>query len=357
MTALISITIKNFRGFEKTVSFCFDQKPLVLLTAPNGKGKTTLIDAVEWCLTGDLRRLHQAYDVRNPNAEGNLKSNEKTILKNKKHLNETTNVTLHLEKDHQMYSIIRTQDKDTLDDRGQVQVNDRMGEDAQQVLDSLVDHKNFYKYHVCDMQKTYNFLRTGRSEMSREFSDFTADHSTAEYVADNLNIYRDDIDQQIKCVQTVPEPILKICRDTLEKYEKSPEILPYESRLLYPSEQTDLKNRNFEQLNEHLRKLYSCGYAYVVSLLEGQQKGAIAKERKEELDTLQKEFLLHSANILEAAKTNAYKSAVRKKSAEILQKYSEIDLTADNLAGNSEELLKIGSITLPKNSGGRAAAN
>ena len=45
------IKISNFRGFrDKEIDFC--GKSVVLLSAANGVGKTTTIDAIEWCLTG-----------------------------------------------------------------------------------------------------------------------------------------------------------------------------------------------------------------------------------------------------------------------------------------------------------------
>ena len=46
----------NFRGFrDKTIDF--NDKSVVLLSAANGIGKTTTIDAIEWCLTGEIGRL------------------------------------------------------------------------------------------------------------------------------------------------------------------------------------------------------------------------------------------------------------------------------------------------------------
>lgn len=45
------IRMENFRGFrDKTINSM--DKTVVLLSAANGVGKTTTIDAIEWCLTG-----------------------------------------------------------------------------------------------------------------------------------------------------------------------------------------------------------------------------------------------------------------------------------------------------------------
>ena len=54
----------NFRGFcNKTIDF--DDKPVVLISAANGIGKTTTIDAIEWCLTGEIGRLEKLALTKN----------------------------------------------------------------------------------------------------------------------------------------------------------------------------------------------------------------------------------------------------------------------------------------------------
>ena len=62
------IEIVNFRGFHE-IKINFEDKPVVLLVAANGIGKTTIIDAIEWCLTGDIKRLRDAFDSRSTNQD------------------------------------------------------------------------------------------------------------------------------------------------------------------------------------------------------------------------------------------------------------------------------------------------
>lgn len=344
MTVLQDITITNFRGFSEK-SFQFDDKPLVLLTAPNGRGKTSLLDAIEWCLTGDVRRLHQVYDERNPTKERSIQLNEETILKNKDHLREQTKVELNLSNDGQMYCIIRLQDKDTLNRCSQVQVNGRSGNEAELLLNNLIDAKNFYNYNVCDMQKTYDFLRVGRSEMKEKFAAFTSNHSDAEHVVENLGYYCDDIDKRINNEQKcqVPESTILIYRNTLKKYEKSPEILPYDSRLLYPSELTNIQEMSANQLNNQLRTLYQCAYAHVMTLLNELKNDSEARERKKDLEALNKELIKHNKEIKETIRTCSRQHSVREKAEHELKNYQDINLGSSNIAGNSDELIKIGS--------------
>ena len=76
------IKVKNFRGFYKEKTFEFEEAPFILLSAPNGIGKTTLIDAIEWAFTGSIGRLKDAFDARSSNAN-DRKKNTFGILKNK----------------------------------------------------------------------------------------------------------------------------------------------------------------------------------------------------------------------------------------------------------------------------------
>lgn len=53
-----------------------------MLAAPNGIGKTSVIDAIEWCLTGSIGRLKNSYDLRSTN-DAERKINVNGILKYK----------------------------------------------------------------------------------------------------------------------------------------------------------------------------------------------------------------------------------------------------------------------------------
>ena len=44
------VYIKNFRGYKEK-EYKFDDEQIILLGGPNGYGKTSLIDAIEWVMT------------------------------------------------------------------------------------------------------------------------------------------------------------------------------------------------------------------------------------------------------------------------------------------------------------------
>ena len=55
---LTGLTIDGFRGFNRRVDLDFDASA-VLLHGPNGSGKTSVFDALQWLILGDIPRLHQ----------------------------------------------------------------------------------------------------------------------------------------------------------------------------------------------------------------------------------------------------------------------------------------------------------
>ncbi|MGV6938652.1 AAA family ATPase [Paenibacillus sp. CMM36] len=60
-----SLAICGFRGFSGEAFFRFNDAKVILLYGPNGHGKTSVFDAIEWVLSGEIHRFNQATDERN----------------------------------------------------------------------------------------------------------------------------------------------------------------------------------------------------------------------------------------------------------------------------------------------------
>ncbi len=76
------IEIEAFRGYIKRTCFDFSESDIVLLYGPNGHGKTSFFDAIEWGLTGFINRFEESSDERKSSRFiGNIFSNNKPEVK------------------------------------------------------------------------------------------------------------------------------------------------------------------------------------------------------------------------------------------------------------------------------------
>ena len=148
------IRMVNFRGFrDKTIDF--NDKPFVLLSAANGIGKTTTIDAIEWCLTGNIGRLKTAFDTRSTN-DADRKMNTDGILKNRDAGAKTkVRVVLWLFDGEKETTLCREQTKDELNPGSSKVTIDESEEKAKEFIREYVGD-SFYNFHFCDVQKSFN---------------------------------------------------------------------------------------------------------------------------------------------------------------------------------------------------------
>ncbi|MGG3580928.1 SMC family ATPase [Priestia megaterium] len=82
------LKIHNFRIFNGTYDFDFREKDLIIVNGPNGFGKSTIFDAIQWCITGSIQRYKGSHEYQNfnyvfneslLNNEENLKSLEVSV--------------------------------------------------------------------------------------------------------------------------------------------------------------------------------------------------------------------------------------------------------------------------------------
>ena len=89
------IDITAFRAYKDVQKFDFIHKNsgnianLVAIYAPNGYGKTSFFDAVEWAVTGTIERLNNGKPIKEE-----VKNEEGYILKNRDSNEDHGNVTI-----------------------------------------------------------------------------------------------------------------------------------------------------------------------------------------------------------------------------------------------------------------------
>lgn len=82
---IVNLRVKNFKCFDNTqfYEFCFDyDKNPIILSGPNGFGKTTFFDAIELIFSKDITRLDKGIEKKTTNLGKNILLNKLTSARN-----------------------------------------------------------------------------------------------------------------------------------------------------------------------------------------------------------------------------------------------------------------------------------
>ena len=211
------IKMINFRGFRDKV-IDFNDKSVVLLSAANGVGKTTTIDAIEWCLTGNIGRLKTAFDTRSTN-EVDRKMNNDGILKNRDAgVKEKISVVLWLDDGEKEIILCREQISDELNPGVSKVTIDENEEKAKKFIQEYVGD-SFYNFHFCDVQKSFNVQSKKRKDMKDLFGEFITNYDETKQIAENLDVFAEDVDRYIddKAKQKISPEVIKTHEEQLAK--------------------------------------------------------------------------------------------------------------------------------------------
>ena len=338
-----SVEIENFRGFFGKTVFTFADNRFVLLSASNGKGKTSVIDAIEWCFTGDIRRLHIAYDSRSTNST-ERKKNVDGLLKNKNCDIGDVIVQVCILYENIEYRIIRKQRTDILEPKeSTVTVNDG-AEDAAIFLSKLVD-KNFYNHYFCDVQKAFNLLSKKREELPELFEDFISDYSREEIIARNLKTFELDVERKIDDLVRKRDDNsnnIELFRNEINKYEGERKVQPYSTNHMFIGEKLSLTEMNKEEMTRQIDNLYKCGYSVACDKL---RRTVTSVRNKEIIDRLHKLLVLrkqYGQAIDKALKLDIYgENKIAQTVKNELKQLEEIHLTTNNVCKQEDIIKKV----------------
>lgn len=254
------ISMENFRGFRnKTINF--HDKSVVLLAAANGIGKTTTVDAIEWCLTGNIGRLKTAFDTRSTN-DADRKMNTDGILKNRDAGVKTkVRVVLWLFDGEKETILCREQAKDELNPGLSKVTIDENEEMAKTFIREYVGD-SFYNFHFCDIQKSFNVQSKKRKDLNDFFGEFITNYDRQKQIAENLDLFAEDVDRYMedKAKQKVPQEVIEDIEKQLEKAREDAKQVPYPLTVFYPGEKTEIAVLNKEELTAQKTEVENCGY-------------------------------------------------------------------------------------------------
>lgn len=254
------IRMVNFRGFrDKTIDF--NDKSFVLLSAANGIGKTTTVDAIEWCLTGNIGRLKTAFDTRSTN-DADRKMNTDGILKNRDAGAKTkVRVVLWLFDGEKETILCREQTKDELNPRSSKVTIDESEEIAKAFIREYVGD-SFYNFHFCDVQKSFNVQSKKRKDLNDFFGEFITNYDGQKQIAENLDLFAEDVDRYIedKTKQKVSQEVIEDHKKQLAKAREDAKQVSYPLTVFYPGEKTEIAGLNKGELTAQKTEVENCGY-------------------------------------------------------------------------------------------------
>lgn len=257
------IRMVNFRGFRnKTMDF--KDKSVILLSAANGIGKTTTVDAIEWCLTGDIGRLKTAFDTRSTN-ETDRKMNTEGILKNRDAgTKESVKVELWLFDGEKEIVLCREQKKDELNSKSSKVMIDKNEERAKAFIQEYVGN-SFYNFHFCDVQKSFNIQNKKRKDLEPFFSEFITNYDNQKQIAENLDIFADDVERYIedKTKQKIPQETIELREEELRKAREDAKQLLYPEVIFFSGEKMEIADLNKDELTAQKMEVKNCGYQMV----------------------------------------------------------------------------------------------
>lgn len=253
----------NFRGFcDKTIDF--DDKPVILISAANGIGKTTTIDAIEWCLTGEIGRLKTAFDTRSTNYT-DRKKNTNGILKNRNSGNTSkVQVFLWIVDGENEIVLCREQKKDELNpDVSKVTINGN--EEKAKIFINQYVGNSFYNFHFCDVQKSFSVQSKKRGDLESLFSEFITNYDEQKQIAENIDVFADDVNRYIedKKKQKISQELIDNQEAQLVKVHEEANQIPYPSTIFYLGENVEIVSLSRDELIKQKTEIENCGYIIV----------------------------------------------------------------------------------------------
>ncbi|EJT6151438.1 TPA: AAA family ATPase [Clostridium perfringens] len=331
MLIIKKIEIKNFKIYKEE-NIDFGENKFIMLTGPNGYGKTSLIDAIEWCITGTIKRLELKHSNRCKKAKEKKRvENSVGILKNKNcDRDEFVSVKLTFICDGEEVTILRERKKDSLEIDEEFEIVGRISnENIKEKIEKIKTENSFYKYNFLDMSKSYRFMETSRVDLKEQVSDFIKDRNNINHLIDNLNEKISEIDikinnnkENIVKNETEKDKIQK----EIENLAEFSDIKEYPNIAAYIGDPLNLKS--IEEAKNVDKLIRGWGYNYVYENILNLNKSKNAEKNKKELEEIKNEFIKEENLIIKFIEEKFYEKEKRNK---ISDKISELEEFKDIL--------------------------
>lgn len=258
------VNINNFRGYRKA-NFNFfkdqeDKSGVILLAGANGFGKTTLIDAIEWCLTGTVKHLLSKINSRLTSDEKKNQSLQNGLIKN---INSTGCVKVQLVGTFKScpFTITRSFEVEKYEIKGlsveNTKVDISIQEDVLNEFSELLEsfQGNYNDKYICSFEKNIELYEKGRNDIYQLFSSFFGSNSELETTVKNMEKIIKNTEERKEDINKKNEKLqneLKLLNDQLKEEMKDyGEVSGYIDKLNeYPDDKVYKYELTIKELNE-----------------------------------------------------------------------------------------------------------
>lgn len=191
-----AVYILNFRGYSGAKEYNFVDKEgnpynIVLLSGPNGYGKTTLLDSIEWCLTGNIKRVIDDYNNRCSSKIEKSVSSYKGLIRNINATNKEVFVKIEMvykNEDVKVYRKFNGKNEleafDTLVTEFNIECSDNLRDEVEEIIKGMETDFNFN--NICSYDKNIELYKKGRNDIYNFFDACYSEFYEAKRIIENL---------------------------------------------------------------------------------------------------------------------------------------------------------------------------
>lgn len=221
------VYIKNFRGYKGKKEFDFttngEPNNLILLSGANGYGKTSLLDAIEWCLTGTVQRVYDEYINRCSTAtERQIQDSDKGLIKNTSSVDNEIYVILNIVYKEKKVNLERKFHVVDSEIEG-LKLNSipNVESDYENIKEELITFlmniaESFNDNFICSYDKNIGLYSKGRKEIYEIFSCLYTEFKEANIIKNKLATIKGNLLEE---KENLGKEINKIFTEK-DKYEK-----------------------------------------------------------------------------------------------------------------------------------------
>ena len=187
------VEIKNFRGYPNQKFEFFkdkeDYRGFILLGGPNGYGKTSLLDAIEWCFTGSVHRLKEDFGTRRDSNNKLLKS---LIRNNPSDMEVWVKINVFFNNEQLEIERLFNQTDESkafYPQNSILQVDGHLIE-QNNTIDSIIGKPiatDFYERFTCSYEKNITIYEKNRTDIYAMFSSFLGGTKDIQVAIGNLD--------------------------------------------------------------------------------------------------------------------------------------------------------------------------